>query len=139
MTTTNLESSYEAALQAKEATESKVMRAISANDTDGINKYGRDLECYKQTVAELKNSIENSAREESYQKQVEQKKEEEKKDHIEKSLRFLELGENPRAQSQVTAVTPASSSNVKSTVDSGSTEQQKPAVKSTSSSSESNT
>ena len=138
MTTTNLESSYEAALQAKEATESKVMRAISANDTDGINKYGKDLECYKQTVAELKNSIENSAKEESYQKQVEQKKDEEK-NHIEKSLRFLELGENPRAQSQVTAVTPASSSNVKSTVDSGSTELQKPAVKSTSSSSEANT
>jgi hypothetical protein len=140
MTTTNLESSYEAALQAKEATESKVMSAIFANDTDGINKYRKDLEGYKQTVAELKNSIENSAKEESYQKQVEQKKEEERQDSIEKAaLRFLDPDEKPKAQPQVTVAIPTSLSNVKSTVDSGSTEPQKPAVKSASSSSEANT
>jgi hypothetical protein len=139
MTTTNLESSYEAALQAKEATESKVMSAIFANDTDGINKYRKDLEGYKQTVAELKNSIENSAKEESYQKQVEQKKEEERQDSIEKALRFLDTDEKPKAQPQVTVAIPTSLSNVKSTVDSGSTEPQKPAVKSASSSSEANT
>jgi len=140
--TTDLQSSYEAALQAQEATESKFVRAISERDTNGIDKFGSELQSCKQAVADLKNRIENSAKEESYQKQVEQTKEKEKekeRQDNEKSLRFLEPVEKPTVQPQVAAVTPASSSNVKSTVDSGSTEPQKPAVKSTSSSSEANT